>query len=77
MKQKKASPAQQLTESTRRENAHHSSARLNSKLIVLACEAGEVDREVVALTAAVANAKERRAHLAAVQEGLRQALAQR
>ncbi len=69
-KTRKPSKSEELAHATERDHAHQSSERITGRLIVLACEAGELEREIVGLQAAMANAKERRARINAVRTGL-------
>lgn len=66
-----------LSVSVAQDWAHQNSIVINSRRRVLQFEAEEMDKSIVALTAALANAKERRAKLEAMLNGLAAVLAKR
>jgi hypothetical protein len=72
MKQQKVRKPTMLeahAQSIERNHAYQSSSRITSRLIVLACEIGELEREIVALQMAAANAKAKRLQLTASMAG--------
>lgn len=77
VKVKKPTKTEELIHAVARDNSFHSSARIESKMRVLACEIDERDQEIFALTAAVATAKKRKAGLEAIRAGLGQILDKR
>ena len=69
-KQKRPSKHDHLAASIAQDWAHQNSVVIHSRVRVLRFEAEEVDKSIVALAAALANAKERRAKLEAMLNGL-------
>ena len=66
-----------LAITTEKNYAFHSSSRINSRLIVLACEVGELERQLVDMAACASNARGRKAKIGAVMVGLQAILNKR
>lgn len=83
MKNKKEAPKarvskhERVSTATAQDYAHQHSARIVGTRRLFEYEVAELDSEVVGLTAALARARERKAHLTAQIEGLGQILAKR
>lgn len=76
-KPKKPTKTEELIHAVARDNSFHSSARIESKMRMIECEVEELEREIVALSAAIVNAKKRKAGLEAIEAGLGQILDKR
>jgi chromosome segregation ATPase len=69
-KQKKQTRTEAIAASTAHDYAHQHTTTINSRRRVLEFEGGEVERAIVALTAALADNRRRLAHIDAELRGL-------
>lgn len=67
---KKPSRLDEILRVTTRDHLHESSNQISSRLIVLSCEVGELERKTLELTAALAATREQRVTLNAIIAGL-------
>lgn len=74
MKKTRPNKLSELIHAAQRDNAHHSSARVSSRLVVLKCEAEQIDEEIIALSAAREKARERKKRVDAMIVGLNNVL---
>lgn len=70
MKKEKRTPLDAIANSAAQSFAHQHTVTINSKRRVLEFEANEVDRAIIALTAALANQRRRKNIIAATLRGL-------
>lgn len=68
---------EELAKAVEQDYAHQNTIVINGRRRVLQCEAEEADKSIVAMTAAMANLKERRAKLQAMIAGLGAIVAKR
>jgi hypothetical protein len=76
-RERKPTKFEGLSHAAEQQCAHHSSARIISRRAVMLFEIGALDEEIIALTGAASKARDRRAILQAMVNGMGQVLDKR